>query len=419
MKATRVLNLSALAVLGLIAAALISASSWAQEGLAAPSDIVLRGADQTSLEIAWSAVPDEAQVEGYGIYRDGSLLASTSGSSYTLSELSCGTAHTVAVDSYDALGNRSDQAAAVVSTAPCSRIGADREPAEAVTGDFRISTYGTTNAIAGDIAAYGFTVTVLDGFPLEQGHGWDLSISGLPPGATAPGLHGGWFEDDYWANDFGIVTTPQTPVGNYEVTISVTKLGLTRSSSFPLNISAMPGPLARVGNPSSNPPLPGLADWEQQMVEYGRRHCDKERIISHSTWEGGMWYYDGARVARQIADYTGDDFFNECATYFNSTYRQYVLDAGGVIPGWRVFTKGFLEGFKRTGDPLDKEALIALATRGLYRDYLTPSGEREHAYALNAHVDAAEFVPLDKQTCRRERACFAALEVGSAIWSDT
>ena len=78
--------------------------------------------------------------------------------------------------------------------------------------------------------------------------------------------------------------------------------------------------------------IPGLPEWEANMVSQGRALCNPAKIAELSTWEGNVWYYDGMRVFRQIADYTGDASWNDCVRYVRDVYRPYVLNAGKV-PG--------------------------------------------------------------------------------------
>ena len=85
----------------------------------APTGLVVSSAGQTSLALGWSASSDNVGVTGYGVYKNGSLVASPAGTSYTLSGLTCGTSYTIAVDAFDAAGNRSAQATVTTSTAAC------------------------------------------------------------------------------------------------------------------------------------------------------------------------------------------------------------------------------------------------------------------------------------------------------------
>jgi hypothetical protein len=85
-----------------------------------PAGLVVSGQTESSLMLSWSASTDDVGVSGYGVYRDGSSVASTTQTNYTFSGLACGTSYTLAVDAYDVAGNRSAEASATGSTAACS-----------------------------------------------------------------------------------------------------------------------------------------------------------------------------------------------------------------------------------------------------------------------------------------------------------
>jgi chitodextrinase len=86
----------------------------------APSGVSVSGATQSSLTLSWSQSADNVAVTGYGYYRNGTLVGNGSGTSYTFGGLSCGTTYSLAVDAYDAAGNRSAKASVSGSTSACS-----------------------------------------------------------------------------------------------------------------------------------------------------------------------------------------------------------------------------------------------------------------------------------------------------------
>jgi chitodextrinase len=76
-------------------------------------------AGAASLTPTWSPSSDNVGIAGYGVYLGGVLAGSVTGTSYTLSGLSCGTSYSVAVDAFDAAGNRSPKAVVSASTTSC------------------------------------------------------------------------------------------------------------------------------------------------------------------------------------------------------------------------------------------------------------------------------------------------------------
>ena len=84
-----------------------------------PTNLAVISATTTSITVGWSASSDNVGVTGYGLYRGGSSTGSTTSTSATFSGLSCGSAYVLAVDAYDAAGNRSNQATITASASPC------------------------------------------------------------------------------------------------------------------------------------------------------------------------------------------------------------------------------------------------------------------------------------------------------------
>src|SRR6266542_380064 len=84
----------------------------------APTNLKATGATTNSVSFSWAASSDNVGVAGYGVYRGGSLAASTTATNYTLGGLSCGTTYSIGVDAYDAAGNRSPQASLTIATSP-------------------------------------------------------------------------------------------------------------------------------------------------------------------------------------------------------------------------------------------------------------------------------------------------------------
>ena len=73
----------------------------------------------SSITIVWDPSTDNVAVVGYGVYNGVTRFDTTSATSYTFEKLSCGAGHTLAVDAYDAAGNRSGTAALDAKTEPC------------------------------------------------------------------------------------------------------------------------------------------------------------------------------------------------------------------------------------------------------------------------------------------------------------
>src|SRR6266511_2345977 len=115
----------------------------------APANLTVTGTGTGSISLGWSASLDNVGVIGYGRYQNGTLLSSAAGTSYSFSGLSCGTTYTLAVDAYDAAGNRSAKAQAIASTSACPA------PLPSSSGaNLWVDTSGGTCARSGSLVAY-------------------------------------------------------------------------------------------------------------------------------------------------------------------------------------------------------------------------------------------------------------------------
>ena len=85
----------------------------------APSGLALTGQTQTSVTVSWTAATDNVGVTGYGLYRDLAPAGTTTATTATFTGLTCGASYQIAVDAYDAAGNRSTKATLPTTTATC------------------------------------------------------------------------------------------------------------------------------------------------------------------------------------------------------------------------------------------------------------------------------------------------------------
>jgi chitodextrinase len=86
----------------------------------APAGLTEVSSTQTSATVAWAASTDDVAVAGYGVFVDGSPVGTTVARGYTVTGLSCGSTHTVAVDAFDPSGNHSSRASISATTSACS-----------------------------------------------------------------------------------------------------------------------------------------------------------------------------------------------------------------------------------------------------------------------------------------------------------
>ncbi|HEY1369605.1 MAG TPA: choice-of-anchor Q domain-containing protein, partial [Gaiellaceae bacterium] len=99
-----------------------------------PTNLAAGTKTTTSIAVSWTASTDNVGVTGYGRYLNNSLVINTTGTSYTFTGLKCATSYTLAVDAYDAAGNRSGKATVTASTSACSDTQAPSAPTGLTAG---------------------------------------------------------------------------------------------------------------------------------------------------------------------------------------------------------------------------------------------------------------------------------------------
>ncbi len=88
-----------------------------------PGGLKVTGTTSNSASLSWTASTDNTAVTGYNVYRNGTKVGTTSGTSYTDSGLSASTAYSYTVSAYDAAGNTSAATSAVSATTASSTGG--------------------------------------------------------------------------------------------------------------------------------------------------------------------------------------------------------------------------------------------------------------------------------------------------------
>src|SRR5205809_3508157 len=81
-----------------------------------PTGLAASALTLTSLTLSWSSATDNVGVTGYRVYRDGTLVASPSGTSISITGLLAGTLYSFTVSAFDAAGNVSAPSAALPVT---------------------------------------------------------------------------------------------------------------------------------------------------------------------------------------------------------------------------------------------------------------------------------------------------------------
>ena len=279
----------------------------------------------------------------------------------------------------------------------------------AAPADYRLDTHGASSVYAGHDLYIGITSVLLGG---SVAHLYFDETLGLPPGVTFHVIcayntdltqeH----NDSYWDatgrqwcyNGNNTVNSPPllrvrtsatTPPGNYSATLRTEAGGIERDTLISFSVANLPAPPVRLASPA--PEIPGLSTWQQTMSSLGAKWCNPEQAMVFGS-EPQIWYYDGGRTYFQIADYTGSpQQWNPCALNIVTQYRDYILQSGAQVPGWRVFPHGLAMNYWRTGDTGSRDAAIALSKTSPYGAIaggVSVGLIRETAYVIEAYTIA-------------------------------
>jgi cellulose 1,4-beta-cellobiosidase len=192
-------------------------------------------AGDTQVALSWTASTDNVGVTGYRVYRGGTLIASPTGTSYTDTGLTNGTAYSYTVAATDAAGNLSAQSAAASATP----VGAPTAPS-APTG--LTATAGNTQVSLSWTAPYNGGAAITDyivQYRTTAGPGtWTTFADGTSTATTATvtGLTNGT------GYDFHVAAVNSIGTGAYSSTASATPaVNVTASIVAKASTVATPG----------------------------------------------------------------------------------------------------------------------------------------------------------------------------------
>jgi chitodextrinase len=85
-----------------------------------PSGIRVFESTRTTISVSWNAASDKVGVKTYSVYRNGASVGTTPSRAFTIAGLDCGTVYALAVEAFDAAGNRSGSTSVWAATATCA-----------------------------------------------------------------------------------------------------------------------------------------------------------------------------------------------------------------------------------------------------------------------------------------------------------
>jgi chitodextrinase len=119
----------------------------------APGNLTVTGHTSSSVSLSWTAATDNVGVTGYQILQSGTVVGSTSGTTFTVGGLAPATGFSFTVTARDAAGNVSPSSNTVTVTtdpAPATNLARGRPTAESS----HTQIYGSGNAVDGDASTY-------------------------------------------------------------------------------------------------------------------------------------------------------------------------------------------------------------------------------------------------------------------------
>jgi chitodextrinase len=134
----------------------------------------------SSITLAWNPATDDVGVSGYRIYRSGSLLATTGGTTYTDTGLTASSSYTYTIAAYDAATNASAQ------SAPYDTTSSNDVTAPTIPGNVHTTSVQDTslslswNAATDDVTVTGYKV-YRDGSLITTTVSTDYTDTGLTP----------------------------------------------------------------------------------------------------------------------------------------------------------------------------------------------------------------------------------------------
>jgi len=129
-----------------------------------PADLTATAASSSQIDLDWTASTDNVAVQGYRIYRDSTLIATTASTDFADTGLDSDTAYDYTIAAIDGAGNASDQTSAASDTTPDENISltrtysdGDRLLTEDDGTDTRTFVYDDNGSMTDDGAGRTFT----------------------------------------------------------------------------------------------------------------------------------------------------------------------------------------------------------------------------------------------------------------------
>ena len=149
-----------------------------------PTNLAANPVSSSRIDLSWGASTDNVGVTGYKVFRDGTQIASPSGTTYQDTGLTAGTSYTYRVSARDAAGNESVLSSSVTRTTPAPDTASPSATVTAPAAGTVVSGNVNVTAVASDNVGVVGVQFLLDGAPLgaedttaPYGIGWDTTTA--------------------------------------------------------------------------------------------------------------------------------------------------------------------------------------------------------------------------------------------------
>ncbi|MGE0076680.1 MAG: M4 family metallopeptidase, partial [Bacteroidales bacterium] len=151
----------------------------------APTNLASSNITESSVSLSWTASTDNVAVTGYDIYRNGTLLATTTSTSYSVTGLTASTTYTFYVKAKDAAGNVSSASSTIsVTTSVSTDTEAPTAPTSLASASLTSSSFTLSwTASTDNVAVTGYNV-YQDGTLLGTVTTTSYSVTGLTASTT-------------------------------------------------------------------------------------------------------------------------------------------------------------------------------------------------------------------------------------------
>jgi chitodextrinase len=302
----------------------------------APLNVAATSRTATSIALAWSASTDNVGVTGYGLFRAGSQVATTSLTNAIFSGLACNTNYTLAVDASDAAGNRSAKTTVMVATTACP----DTTPPSTPSG-----------LAASNITQSGLTLT------------WNASSDNV--GVTGY---------DVYRNGTKMTTASST---------SSSQTGLACGTSYTLGVVARDA----AGNSSSQASLQATTSSCAAPAP-SNRYTNIDFTGSRYDGQGVRSIFEAVGSDSRLSDWGGTDasLYDQWGMSTDTNQRVHLAQVGGRLASWQEL---------RTTDSYWQAATPNLAKASVNMDQAATWGPGGFAWGIERWFAFDIYFPLN------------------------